>query len=102
MVCISENAVLRRHRIDKKSDTYISADADQTVLTMDCTTHNRTFRILKAEQIDRELQAYKTKLLGSLLDGARKQMGLNLLIAAAILLVEYGLYEQFRRIMRGE
>lgn len=102
MVCIGENDIFRRYRIDKGADTLISAEAEVTVLTMDCSTHNRTFRILNAERIDRELQEYGIKFMGSLLDGASKQMGLSMFLAAAILLAEYGLYEQLRRIVRGE
>jgi len=102
MVCIGENDIFRRHRIDKGSDTLISAEAEVTVLTMDCTTHNRTFRILNAERIDRELQESGIKFLGSLLDGPSKQMGLSMFLAVLILLFEYGIYGQFRRIVRGE
>ena len=102
MVCIGENDIFHRHRIDKGSDTLISAEAEVTVLTMDCTTHNRTFRILNGERIDRELQEYQHKFLGSLLDGPSKQMGLSMFLAVLILLFEYGIYEQFRRIVRGE
>lgn len=102
MVCISENDIFHRHRIDKDSDTPISKDAEVTVLTMDCATHNRAFRILNGERIDNELQEMKIKFLGSLLDGPRKQMGLCMLVAVVILLVEYGLYEKLRAVMRGE
>ena len=44
----------------------------------------------------------KIKFLGSLLDGSSKQMGLCMLVAVVILLVEYGLYEKLRAVMRGE
>lgn len=102
MVCISENDIFRRHRIDKGSDTIISRDAEVTVLTMDCTTHNRTFRILNGERIDQELQESQIKFLGSLFDGASKQMALSMFIAVLILLLEYGVYCQLYRIVRGE
>lgn len=102
MVCISENHIFRRHRIDKGADTLISADAEVTVLTMECATHNRTFRILNGEKIDNELQEYQHKFLGSLLDGPSKQMGLSMFIAVLILLFEYGVYCQLHRIVRGE
>ena len=102
MVCISENDIFRRYRIDKGSDTLLSRDAEVTVLTMDCATHNRTVRILNGERIDNELQESRHKLLGGLLDGPSKQMSVSMFVAVVALLFEYGIYCQFRRIVRGE
>ena len=100
MVCISENHVLRRYRIDKTSEQVISPDAEVSVITMDCLTHNRTFRILNGEKIDQEFQESQIKFLGSLFDGASKQMGLNMILAVVILLVEYYIYETLRKLIR--